>query len=81
MTTTDKIFTYALNQSMPEHGEGWELFADILHTKMSEMERLLRQVMPEWADEVTEDQRHKPVGEIIGKDVLEIRDFLANKEL
>lgn len=42
------------------------------------MEKLFRQVLPEWADEVTEDQRHKPVGEITGNDVLMIRDFLAN---
>ena len=41
-------------------------------------ERLLRQVLPDWADETTEDERHKPVGEITGNDVIMIRDFLSN---
>ena len=44
-------------------------------------ERLLRQVLPDWADEITEEERHKPAGEITGNDVIMIRDFLANAEL
>ena len=73
-TTTDKIFTYAQNQAMPEHGEGWKLFTDILHAKMSEMERILRQVLPDDAN------GEQVCAKITEKDVVMIRDFLANVE-
>ncbi len=77
-TTTDKIFEYALDQAMPEHGEGWDQFADILHGKMSEMESLLRQVLPDYADEIGHPNGGKVCAEMTEKDVVMIRDFLAN---
>lgn len=63
---------------MPELGEGWDLFTDILHAKMSEMERLLRQVLPDYADEVEYANGGKVCAEMTEKDVVMIRDFLAN---
>lgn len=41
-------------------------------------ERLLRQVLPEWANEVQGNDAHRVVAEITGKDVIMIRDFLSN---
>ena len=51
-------------------------FAAKIEVRLAEAEKLLRQVLPEWADEV------KPSGmaccEISQRDVVMIRDFLAN---
>jgi len=44
-----------------------------------EMEKLLQQVLPDYADEVVEEDRHKVVAEITGNDVIMIRDFLKSK--
>jgi hypothetical protein len=75
-TKTDRIFNDAYEFARPEHGEGWDHFADILEAEMGKMEKLLRQVLPDYADEVEESERHKVVAEITGKDVIDIRDFL-----
>jgi len=40
--TTDRIFADAYDQAMPEHGEGWDSFADIIKLAMQDMEDLLR---------------------------------------
>lgn len=39
---TDRIFTDAYDQAMPEHGEGWDYFADRIKRAMQDMENLLR---------------------------------------
>lgn len=43
--TTDRIFTRAYEQDMPEYGEGWDSFAYRIKTAMQEMEDLLRDVV------------------------------------
>ena len=40
--TTDRIFADAYDQAMPEHGEGWDIFADRIKLAMQDMEDLLR---------------------------------------
>ena len=67
-----------LNPTETEDERHLAEFAGKIEMRLVEAEKLLRQVLPDWADEVTESERHKPVGEIIGNDVLMIRDFLAN---
>ena len=40
--TTDRIFKHAYDQATPEHGEGWDSFADRIKLAMQDMEDLLR---------------------------------------
>jgi hypothetical protein len=41
---TDEAFRYAYDQASPEHGEGWDSFAEILRQEMSEMEREINEM-------------------------------------
>lgn len=65
-----------LNPTETEEERHLAEFAGKIESRLTEAESLLRQVLPEWADEV------KPSGfaccEISQRDVVMIRDFLAN---
>ena len=74
--TTENIFLHAYDQASPYGGEGWGEFTKIIHEEMSQMEALLRQVLPDWADEVEYPNGCKICAEITEKDVVMIRDFL-----
>jgi len=55
--TTDRIFANAYDQAMPEHGEGWDSFADRIKLAMQDMEDSIRDLVA-----ITEDMSN-------GKDV------------
>ena len=41
---TNAAFKYAYDQAMPEYGEGWGAFADIISDRMETMERELEEI-------------------------------------
>jgi len=77
MTTLKKYLQ--LNPTETEEERHLAEFAGKIEERLSVAENLLRQVLPEWDDEV------KPSGmaccEITQRDVVMIRDFLANSIL
>lgn len=64
------------NTRIALHQQRTPAYGDALR-KLRQAERLLRQVLPDWADEV-ETANGQACCEITNRDVVMIRDFLAN---
>ena len=77
MNKTERIIEDAMDQAMPEHGEGWDDFTDRVKSDMREMENQMGKAVEilRWFTEGDE-----PIGsdaELIFKMNKKIKDFLA----
>lgn len=69
-----------LNPTETEEERNLADFARKIQTRLIEAEKLLRQVLPDYADEAENPNGWKVCAEMTEKDVVMIRDFLANAE-
>ena len=76
MITLQKYLT--LNPTETEQERNLAEFAGKIESRLLDAEKLLRQVLPDYADEAENLNGCKIFGEITEKDVVMIRDFLSN---
>jgi hypothetical protein len=69
-----------LNPTETEEERHLAEFAAKIEAQLAEAEKLLIQVLPDYADEAEHLNGCKIFGEITEKDVVMIRDFLANSQ-
>lgn len=78
MTTLKKYLE--LNPTKTEEERHLAEFAGKIESRLLDAEKLLRQVLPDYADEAEHLNGCKIFGEITEMDVVMIRDFLANSQ-